>query len=149
MLNRSVTKKHHHAARLAPHSLSHRSASRFTMTTIYTPLQIAFYAVLFVVTLATISITLVKYPLFPLQTDSLAWSNNWLFATVIDYYGACLCFCGVILGTEETWIKGVLWVLGCCLLGSPVCCLWMVLHLWRCEGTLKLEKRARQEYESR
>ena len=91
-----------------------------TMTANSSLLQIAFYAVLFAVTLATISATLAKYPLFPLQTDSLDWSNNWLFATVIDYYGACLCFCGVILGTEENWIKGILWVLGCCLLGSPV-----------------------------
>ena len=83
-------------------------------------LPIVFYAILFMVTFVAITRTLVQHPLFPLNSESLAWSNSWLVATVIDYYGACLCFSGVVLGTEDSWIKGFAWVLGFCLLGSPV-----------------------------
>jgi len=108
---------------------------------------IGFYAVLFLTTLIMLCQTLAKFPLFPFQMDSLDWTAAWLITTIVDYYGACLCFCGVVIGTEESVVKGVLWALSFCLLGSPVCCLWMVLHLWRCGGTLKLEKRARHQYE--
>ena len=106
-----------------------------------------FYAGLFIVTLTMLCRTLANYPLFPFQMDSLDWTSAWLVTTIVDYYGACLCFCGVVLGTEENILKGLLWAISFCLLGSPVCCLWMVLHLWRCNGTLKLEKRTRHQYE--
>ena len=106
-----------------------------------------FYAGLFIVTLTMLCRTLANYPLFPFQMDSLDWTSAWLVTTIVDYYGACLCFCGVVLGTEENILKGLLWAISFCLLGSPVCCLWMVLHLWKCNGTLKLEKRTRNQYE--
>jgi hypothetical protein len=105
------------------------------------------YAILFIVTLTMLCRTLANYPLFPFQMDSLDWTSAWLITTIVDYYGACLCFCGVVVGTEENLMKGLLWAISFCLLGSPVCCLWMVLHLWRCGGTLRLEKRTRQQYE--
>jgi hypothetical protein len=92
--------------------------------------SLLFYIILLVVTLSTISWTTYQYPLFPLNTESLEWSNQWLTATVVDYYGACLCLCGVILSTEPTWFQGSAWVVGCCLLGSPVCCAWILSKVW-------------------
>eukprot|EP00979_Chaetoceros_neogracilis_P016885 scaffold10152_cov287-Chaetoceros_neogracile.AAC.1 len=83
------------------------------------PFQIGFYAILFIVTLSAIISTASKYPLFPFNTESLEWSNAWLIATVIDYYGACLCFCGVVLSSEPSWGVGMAWVAGFCLFGSP------------------------------
>lgn len=94
-------------------------------------LYIGFYTILFIVTATTIAKTASAFPLFPFQSDSLEWNSNWLIATVIDYYGACLCFCGILFKSEDNWIHGSLWCLGCCLLGSPVCCLWMLIFLWK------------------
>lgn len=84
-------------------------------------------------TLTSIAIgsTLWVYPLFPLRPDSLAWSNTWLVATVVDYYGACLPFCVVILSSEKSWTSGVLWSTACCLLGSPFISLWCIHWLWK------------------
>ena len=120
---------------------------RYLIMTPTTKFTIGFYAVLFLTTLIMLCQTLAKFPLFPFQMDSLDWTAAWLITTIVDYYGACLCFSGVVIGTEESIVKGILWALSFCLLGSPVCCLWVVLHLWRCGGTLKLEKRARHQYE--
>jgi len=92
---------------------------------------IIFYAILLVFTAATITKTASENPLFPFQTESLEWNSNWLIATVIDYYGACLCFCGIVFKSESNWMYGSLWCLGCCLLGSPICCLWMLIFLWK------------------
>ena len=94
---------------------------------------LSFYAALFAVTLSAISWTLRHYPLFPLDAASLAWSNAWLAATVVDYYGSTLCLCGVVLGTADRWwADGIAWALGCCLLGSPVACLWVLYQVrWR------------------
>ena len=106
-----------------------------------------FYSLLLVVTLATVSSTLSEYPLFPIQSDSLEWNNAWLIASVVDFYGACLCFCGVVLSSEASWSRGLAWVAGFCLLGSPVCCAWVLIWLVRGGGTLRLERR-REVYNS-
>ena len=95
-----------------------------------------FYAVLFVGCTAAIGVTLYNYPLFPMQLDSLAWCSTWLLTTCADYYGAALCLSGVILASER-FPAGPLWVAGCCLLGSPVCCAWVLQRLYR-HGTLGL-----------
>jgi len=93
---------------------------------------VLFYFALFGVTLSTISWTLYHYPLFPINSESLAWSNTWLAATVVDYYGSTLCLCGIILSTSESWVAGIGWTAGCCLLGSPICCLWILYQvLWK------------------
>ena len=94
-------------------------------------LQIGFYLILFIITTSMIIKTASNYPIFPFQTTSLEWNNSWLIATVIDYYGACLCYCGIILGTENNIMHGILWSCGCCLLGSPICCLWILIRLWK------------------
>lgn len=96
-----------------------------------THLHLAFYALLLIGTSTAIILTCTSQPLFPFQSDNLEWNNAWLIATVIDYYGACFCLCGVILSTEENLLVGALWSLGCCLLGSPICCLWILVRLCR------------------
>ena len=92
----------------------------------------SFYAILFLITLLAIGNTLWQYPLFPLQTSDLSWSNAWLVTTVVDYYGSTLCLCGIILAThyrENAPLQGWTWSVGCCLLGSPVACLWMLYQV--------------------
>uniref|UniRef100_A0A7S1J163 Uncharacterized protein n=1 Tax=Eutreptiella gymnastica TaxID=73025 RepID=A0A7S1J163_9EUGL len=96
----------------------------------------AFYWVLLVGCTAAIGVTCWHYPLFPFRLDSLAWATNWLLATCVDYWGAALCLSGVILASER-FPAGPIWVAGCLLLGSPVCCLW-VLHRLHRHGTLGL-----------
>ena len=103
-------------------------------------MQIVGFASLFLLTFVSISVALVRYPLFPLNADSLDWSNAWLVSTVVDFYGVCLPFCVVILSSERSWCSGIAWSLGCCLLGSPVCCLWCVIWVWK-GGTLRIERR--------
>jgi hypothetical protein len=92
---------------------------------------VTFYSAYFLYAFSTISLALYNYPLFPLKLHDLEWSNVWLVVGVIDYYGACLCLCGVILSSERDWRVGVGWVLGCCLLGSPVCCAWVLQRVFK------------------
>ena len=80
--------------------------------------------------------TLRAHPMFPFQPDSASWCCAWLATTVVDYYGAALCLCGVILANEPR-VVGIAWSLGCCLLGTPVCCAWIVSRLLR-KGSLRL-----------
>lgn len=131
-----------YSSRFAEQARSSRSSFKIMTHPKIRHVQLAFFVALFVTTLWTISWTLYHYPLFPLNPSSLDWNNRWLVATVIDYYGACLCFCGVVLSTEPTWLRGIAWVLGCSLLGSPVCCAWVLLTLYQ-GGSLRLEKRIR------
>lgn len=99
-----------------------------------------FYAGLLIITLATIAATFVSHGLFPLDPDNLAWSNAWLLSYMINYYGACLCFCGVIVGTEEAWWTALLWVISCCTIGAPACCFYIFLWVTKEGGTLRLER---------
>ncbi|CAB9502792.1 expressed unknown protein [Seminavis robusta] len=105
-------------------------------------LCLVFYAALLLVTLATLTATFINYHLFPLDTDNLAWSNAWLLAYVIDYYGVCLCFCGVIVATEAVWWTAMLWSCSCLVVGSPACCLYIFLWITKEGGTLRLERSA-------
>lgn len=85
---------------------------------------------------AALSTTLYRQPLFPLQTESLAWSNTWLGMTVIDYYGAALCVCAVIFASEDR-THAIVWSLLCLTLGSPFCCLYLASRL-ASKGTIAL-----------
>lgn len=101
-------------------------------------IPLAFYVFLFAAALGTISYTLYNYPLFPFQTDDLDWSVAWLMTTIIDFYGSTLCLAGIVLASESSWLSGILWTAGFCLLGSPVCCVWVILRLAR-QGSLRIE----------
>jgi cation transport ATPase len=98
---------------------------------------ITIYSILFVFLFYKISTTLYKFPLFPIQYDSIEWNSVWLITTVFDYYGVCFCFGGVVLSSESSWMKGIAWNLGFALLGSPICCLWVILWIHN-GGTLQL-----------
>lgn len=87
------------------------------------------YVALFLITFSCISLAYYYHPLFPLQTESLEWSNAWLTATVVDYYGSTLCLCGIIWATSTSWTSRLAWIVGCCLLGSPVCCAWILYQM--------------------
>ena len=76
------------------------------------------------------------HPLFPFRLASVPWLTSWLWATVIDYYGAALPLVGVICATEDR-TAAVLWSSACLLLGSPFCCAYVAQRAWR-HGTVKL-----------
>ncbi|GAB5355477.1 hypothetical protein AAMO2058_000208800 [Amorphochlora amoebiformis] len=85
---------------------------------------------------ALLTYTLYLYPLTDWDINSVGWCRMWLYTTVFDYYGAAFCLCGIILHSE-TRMVGTIWSLGCLLLGTPVCCLWIVSWIFR-HGSLKL-----------
>ena len=78
----------------------------------------------------------VTQPLFPLAPASLDWNAQWLAMAAADYFGACFCLCGVIACSEPPG-QAACWSLGCCLLGAPVCCLYVSVRLCR-HGSLAL-----------
>ena len=65
----------------------------------------------------------VIYSLFIVQVQDLDWTKQWLITTVIDFYGAAICL-SVITIYSEPFPNGILWSIGFCLLGSPICCLY-------------------------
>ena len=81
--------------------------------------------------------TQLKQPLFPLAPPgSLDWHAQWLTTAAAEYLGVCFCLCGVIACSEPPR-QAVCWSLGCCLLGAPVCCLYVSVRLYR-HGSLAL-----------
>ena len=94
----------------------------------------AFFSVLGVVCFTTLSTVLMRQPLYDLRTDDMDWLRHWLFMTVLDYYGAALPLCAVIVANEPNSTTGLLWSLGCLLGGSPFCCAWVVKTLWKGDG---------------
>lgn len=87
-----------------------------------------FFSVLCVAIMIAMIVTLARSPLFPLQIDELSWTQDWLLFSVVDYYGASLCLCAIILATEQQITFGGLWCLGVLLLGSPVACVYMAIR---------------------
>jgi len=98
------------------------------------------YLILGSTALYALTTTLMKNPIFPFKTESLQWCRSWLYTTIVDYYGACLALCAVILSSEPKWV-GIGWSLGCCFFGAPVCCAWVVLRVLR-HGSLRLSTRS-------
>ena len=68
----------------------------------------AIYAVLGVFCFAFLAKTLLALPLFPFQMGCVEWTRGWLIMTIIDYYGAVLPLCGVIVASEKQ-AKAALW----------------------------------------
>lgn len=71
---------------------------------------------------------LIRYPLFDFSVTDIDWTREWLYMTVLDYYGVALCLSLVALKSEPI-LNGILWSLAFCLLGSPTCCLYVVYRL--------------------
>ena len=85
--------------------------------------------------------TLMAYPLVPPSPNSLAWCRSWLFTTVVDYYGAALALVGIIMSSEPKLLVGLAWSAGCLFLGTPFCCLYVAVRLFR-RGSLAALKLA-------
>ena len=94
----------------------------------------ALYALAFTLLLVK---TLASFPLIPPSPNSLLWCRTWLATTVVDYYGAALALCGVIVSSEPKLSVGLAWSAGCCFLGTPFCCLYVAVRLLR-RGSLRL-----------
>jgi hypothetical protein len=85
------------------------------------PEKIAFFtsAVSALAIFVYLSDILYRYPLFDWAFTDLNWTQEWLIMTVIDYYGLALAMTVVVIFSEESLVKGILWSLAFCLLGSP------------------------------
>jgi len=69
------------------------------------------------------------HPLFSWATWDIEWVNAWLWMSVLDYYCCCACLSVIVAHTEAKWSHALAWITGFCLLGSPVCCAYVV---YRC-----------------
>ena len=81
--------------------------------------------------------TLRAFPLIPPSINSLLWCRSWLWTTIVDYYGAALALCGVIIATEDQLIGQIGWCFGCLFLGTPFCCMWVARMLLK-RGSLRI-----------
>ena len=77
-----------------------------------------------------LSLTLMHQPLFPFQMDNLKWAKAWLIMTVVDYYGAAVPLCALVLASENSRIVAGAWIVAILLLGSPFACAWMIWRLF-------------------
>lgn len=68
-------------------------------------------------------------PLFSWATWDIDWVNAWLWMSVLDYYCCCACLSVIVAHSEAKWSHVFAWITGFCLLGSPVCCAYVV---YRC-----------------
>lgn len=94
----------------------------------------AIFAALAVACLVALVLTYRRHPLFPFRFDRLDWTAAWLKMTTIDYYGAALPLCAVILLSEPSLTIGAVWSTGVLLLGSPVACTWVAYRLLGANG---------------
>ena len=95
---------------------------RVALIAIYSSLAIAFIGLL--------GYSLYHQPLFPFMLDSLEWCRLWLGTTVGDYYLVVASLSSIVIATEG-WMFGIIWVLGMCLLGSPVACFYIVFKVFK------------------
>lgn len=96
------------------------------------------YIALGVVCLVGLVWTYIKQPLFPFRFDRLAWTQAWLKATVLDYYGVAMPLCAIIIATDPSLFAAVAWCAGVLFLGSPVACAWVARMLIEF-GTLRIK----------
>ena len=55
-------------------------------------------------------------------------SHMIFFNSFLDYYGVAMCLVVIALINEQL-LYGILWSLGFCLLGSPVCCGYIIYRV--------------------
>ena len=83
------------------------------------------YTVLGLVCCLTLVSTLSAHPLWDWKIRNIDWLRAWLGMTVLDYYGAAIALSGVAF-SERSKPEALAWSLGFSILGSPVCCAYMV-----------------------
>lgn len=69
-----------------------------------------------------------RYPLTDFAVTDIDWTREWLIMTVIDYYGVVAALSLITL-LAEPFPYGLIWVIGYCLLGSPICCFYIVFRI--------------------
>ena len=84
-----------------------------------------FYYIVGIICSSTLLKTFITYPLWDWKFDNLEWVQAWLKMTVLDYYGAAFALSGIALTENVLW-EGIAWSLGFCILGSPICCAYML-----------------------
>lgn len=92
-------------------------------------MYVLIYTTLGIVCSVALGITLFTHPLWEWKLDNLDWVRTWLGMTVLDYYGAALALSGVAF-SEQSKREALAWSLGFCILGSPVCCAYMVYRVY-------------------
>lgn len=70
---------------------------------------------------------LIYFPLFDFAITDIVWTREWLYMTILDYEMSAICLGAIAIFSEG--IFGILWTLGFCLLGSPICCAYVVYRL--------------------
>ena len=93
-------------------------------------IAIAFYTSLALAFIGLLGYSCYHQPLFPFDLDSLEWCRLWLGTTVGDYYLVVASLSSIVIATER-WMFAIIWVLGMCLLGSPVACLYIVFKVFK------------------
>ncbi|RPF81816.1 MAG: DUF1475 domain-containing protein [Rhodothermaceae bacterium TMED105] len=86
---------------------------------------ILFYTVLGLVCCLALMFTLSAHPLLDWKVHNLDWVRAWLRMTVLDYYGAAFALSGVAF-SERSKQEALAWSFGFFILGSPVCCAYIV-----------------------
>lgn len=63
------------------------------------------------------------------QITDIEWTKEWLYMAILNYYGAAICLSAIAVSSEGC-VFGTVWALGFFLIGSPVCCCYMIHRLW-------------------
>ena len=63
-----------------------------------------------------------------MQVNDIDWTRNWLYMTILDYYGSTFALSAIVL-TSEPWPYGIIWSAAFCLLGSPFCCAYIAYRV--------------------
>jgi hypothetical protein len=62
--------------------------------------------------------------------NSLSWVGSWLKVATMDYYGAAVPLSLIAILSEEGLVRGGLWALGFCLIGSPATLAYTAYRLY-------------------
>ena len=87
---------------------------RYSRKKLLTAVMIAFLGLTVFIYL---SFTLHRYPLFDFAINDIDWTREWLYMTILDYYGATISLSVIVIYTEG-FLYGSIWTLLFCLLGS-------------------------------
>lgn len=81
----------------------------------------------------------VAHPLIPFRWRSPEWCAGWLQAAVANAFGSNLCFCVIVLGTEQKRFRALCWCLLLAAGGPPALYLlrWLLQH-----GHVSLQRHA-------
>ncbi len=91
-------------------------------------LKIVFFAVLGVMTYATVTASMERNVMHALTG---LWQDPWVKATLCDTYFAFMVVCMWMVYKEKSWLARILLVLGVLILGNFVIAAYMLVQLFR------------------